>query len=90
MSSNFNPQVQEGSYDDASINEDKEHLGDLAEQEYDYGQSDAIEDSMARVSLLLIEAQEITLGASWPSFYAGDSGAGDAGWQGWVMNSYLR
>ncbi|RLD89770.1 MAG: hypothetical protein DRJ09_06050 [Bacteroidetes bacterium] len=36
MSSNFNPQVQEGSYDDASINEDKEHLGDLAEQEYDY------------------------------------------------------
>lgn len=36
MSSNFNPQVQEGSYDDASVNEDEEHLGDLAEQDYEY------------------------------------------------------
>ena len=36
MSSNFNPQNQEGSYDDASVEEDEEHLSDLAEHEYEY------------------------------------------------------
>ncbi len=36
MSSNFNPQKQEGNYSDASLEEDEEHLDDLAEQEYDY------------------------------------------------------
>ena len=36
MSSNFNPQIQEGSYNDASLEEDEEHLGDLAEQEHNF------------------------------------------------------
>ena len=36
MSSNFNPQQQEGINDTATLKEDEEHLGDLAEQEYDY------------------------------------------------------
>ncbi len=36
MSSNFNPQKPEGNYDDASLQEDEEHLDDLAEHEYEY------------------------------------------------------
>ena len=36
MSSNFNPQQQEAINDTASIKEDEEHLGDLAEQEQEY------------------------------------------------------
>lgn len=36
MSSNFNPQKPEGNYNDASLEEDEEHLDDLAEQEYEY------------------------------------------------------
>ncbi len=35
MSSNFNPQQPEDSYDAASLKEDDEHLDDLAAQEYD-------------------------------------------------------
>ncbi len=36
MSSNFNPQQPQDSFDAASLQEDEEHLDDLAEQEYDY------------------------------------------------------
>jgi hypothetical protein len=36
MSSNFNPQQPQDSFDAASLKEDDEHLDDLAEQEYDY------------------------------------------------------
>ncbi len=36
MSSNFNPQQPNESYDAASLEEDEEHLDDLAAQEYDF------------------------------------------------------
>ena len=36
MSSNFNPQNPDASFDAATLQEDDEHLDDLAEQEYDY------------------------------------------------------
>jgi len=36
MSSNFNPQQPDGTFDAASLKEDDDHLDDLAAQEYDY------------------------------------------------------
>ncbi len=63
MSSNFNPQKPEGNYDDASLREDEEHLGDLAEHEYEYDKMnkqelvELLEDIVQEKDIRLIKNQ---------------------------------
>jgi hypothetical protein len=56
-----------------------------AEQRYDYRWEDAIEDSLARAGLLLVEAQELSQQSLWARLPGGDFGSGDSYWQGWVI-----
>jgi hypothetical protein len=58
MSSNYNPQQPDGSYDAASLEEDEHHFDDLAHQEYDYENMNKQE----LVELLeeLVEEKDIT------------------------------
>lgn len=61
MSSNFNPQQQEGINDTASLKEDEEHLGDLAEQEQEYDYENMNKQELVELLEEVVQEKDINI-----------------------------